>query len=264
MTGAVSVEPRRGLSNSGGIPYVNIKLTVEYDGTRYHGWQVQAKGETIQAVLERAISTFVGKTTRITGSGRTDAGVHALGQVVNFSSDRDLDRHKTRRGLNALTPEDITIKEVEIVPDSFDARRDGRSRIYEYRILNRSTPSPFYLNRAWHVHESLDLQSMRAAIRCLEGEHDFSAFRAAGCDAAHPVRTVYRTALEPRGELIVYTIEATAFLRHMVRNIVGTLVEVGRGVRSPHSFAELLKSRDRTKAGPTAPPHGLFLMEVKY
>ena len=142
---------------------------------------------------------------------------------------RGFDPRRTRRGLNALTPEDITIKDVEIVPDSFDARRDGRSRIYEYRILNRPTPSPFYLNRAWHVHESLDLQSMREAIQCLEGEHDFSAFRAAGCDAAHPVRTVYRTALEQRGELLVYTIEATAFLRHMVRNIVGTLVEVGRG-----------------------------------
>lgn len=245
-------------------PYVNIKLTVEYDGTRYHGWQVQAKGETIQAVLERAISTFVGKSTRVTGSGRTDAGVHALGQVVNFYSDEDVNLHKIRRALNALTPEDITIKDVEIVPDSFDARRDGRSRIYEYHILNRPSPSPFYLSRAWHVHESLDLQSMRAAIHCLEGEHDFSSFRAAGCDALHPVRTIYRTVLEQRGELLVYTIEATAFLRHMVRNIVGTLLEVGRGVRSPQSFAELLEARDRTKAGPTAPPHGLYLVEVKY
>ncbi len=243
---------------------MNIKLTVEYDGTRYHGWQIQASGETIQAVLENAVSTFLGKATRITGSGRTDAGVHALGQVANFFSDRDLDSHKLQRGLNALTPQDITIKAVEIVPDSFDARRDGRSRIYEYHILNRSTPSPFHLNRAWHVHEPLDLQAMREAVRCLEGEHDFSSFRAAGCDALHPVRKVYRTILEERGELLVYTIEATAFLRHMVRNIVGTLVEVGRGVRSSQSFAELLESRDRTKAGPTAPAYGLYLVEVKY
>jgi tRNA pseudouridine38-40 synthase len=243
---------------------VNIKLTIEYDGTRYHGWQIQANGETIQAVLERAVSTFLGKSTRITGSGRTDAGVHALGQVANLFSDQDIDLRKMRLGLNALTPEDISITAVEIVADSFNARRDGRSRIYEYHILNRSTPSPFHLNRAWHVHESLDLQSMREAIHCLEGEHDFSSFRAAGCDAAHPVRTVYRTSLEQRGELLVYTIEATAFLRHMVRNIVGTLVEVGRGVRTPQSFAEVLESRDRTKAGPTAPPHGLYLVEVKY
>lgn len=243
---------------------MNIKLTVEYDGTRYHGWQIQANGETIQAALERAVSTFLGKSTRITGSGRTDAGVHALGQVANFFSDQDLDLRKTRRGLNALTPEDISIKEVEIAADSFDARRDGRSRIYEYHILNRPMPSPFYLNRAWHVHEPLALESMREAVHCLQGEHDFSSFRAAGCDALHPVRKVYRTWLDDRGELLVYTIEATAFLRHMVRNIVGTLVEVGRGVRSARSFAELLEARDRTQAGPTAPAHGLYLVEVKY
>ena len=243
---------------------MNIKLTVEYDGTRYHGWQIQANGETVQAVLERAVSIFLGKSTRITGSGRTDAGVHALGQVANFFSDQDLDLRKMRRGLNALTPEDVNIKEVEIVADTFDARRDGRSRIYEYHILNRPTLSPFYLNRAWHVHEPLALEAMREAVHCLEGEHDFSSFRAAGCDALHPVRKVYRTVLEERGEILVYTIEATAFLRHMVRNIVGTLVEVGRGMRSSQSFAELLEARDRTQAGPTAPPHGLYLVEVKY
>ena len=211
---------------------MNIKLTLEYDGTRYHGWQMQANDETIQAVLERAVSTCLGKSTRVTGSGRTDAGVHGLGQVANFFSDQDIDLRKMRRGLNALTPPDITIKDAERVADSFDARRDGRSRIYEYHILNRPTPSPFYLNRAWHVHEPLVFEAMREAVGCLEGEHDFSSFRAAGCDALHPVRKVYRSALEQRGELLVYTIEATAFLRHMVRNVVGTMVEVGRGVSS--------------------------------
>jgi tRNA pseudouridine38-40 synthase len=243
---------------------VNIKLTVEYDGTNYHGWQIQHSGETIQAVLEKAVSTFVGQPTRITGAGRTDAGVHALGQVANFFYPKEFDQHRIRRALNALTPADMTIKEVEIVPDSFDARRDGRSRVYEYRILNRSAPSPFYLTTALHVHDPLDLEVMRRAVRCLEGEHDFSSFQAAGCDAAHAVRKVYRTSLDQRSELLVYTIEATAFLRHMVRNIVGTVIEVGRGLRSPQSFAELLEARDRTKAGPTAPAHGLFLVEVKY
>lgn len=237
---------------------------MEYDGTNYHGWQMQPNGLTIQSVLERAVSTFFGVPTRITGSGRTDAGVHALGQVVSFFCDQEPELHRLRRGLNALTPKDISIKHVEIVPESFDARRDGRSRIYEYRIFNRSTPSPFHLKYAWHLHDPLDLGRMRKAIRCLEGEHDFSSFRAAGCDAPHPVRTVYRVSLDESGDLLIFTIEATAFLRHMARNIVGTLVEVGRGQRSAKSFAELLEARDRTKAGPTAPPHGLFLMEVKY
>jgi tRNA pseudouridine38-40 synthase len=243
---------------------VNIKLTVEYDGTRYCGWQSQANGESIQSVLERAISTFLRNPTRISGSGRTDAGVHALGQVANFFADKEIDPYRIRRALNALTPNDITIKTVEIVPDSFDARRDGRSRIYEYHILNRPTRSPFYLNRAWHLHEPLDIQAIREAIPCLIGEHDFSSFRSADCDAAHPTRTVYRSLLEQRGELLVYTIEATAFLRHMVRNIVGTLLEVGNGLRTAQSFAELLEARDRNKAGQTAPACGLYLMEVKY
>lgn len=243
---------------------MNVKLTIEYDGTGYHGWQIQPHGPSIQSVVEHAVSTFVGKPTRITGSGRTDAGVHALGQLANFFTDKEYDRHRILRGLNALTPPAITIKDAEFVSNSFDARRDARSRIYEYRILNRSTPSPFYLNRALHVHESLDVAAMREAISCLLGEHDFTSFRAAGCEAAHPVRNVYRTTLEQRGELLVYTIEATAFLRHMVRNIVGTLIEVGKGLRTPQSFNALLEARDRTKAGPTAPPHGLFLVEVKY
>lgn len=243
---------------------MNIKLTVEYDGTNYHGWQFQANGETIQSVLERAVSTYFGQATRIVGSGRTDAGVHALGQVVNFFCDQAPDLRRLQRGLNALTPGDVSIIDAEIVPDSFDARRDGRARIYEYHILNRSTPSPFYVNRAWHVHYPLNLAAMREAVRCLAGEHDFSTFRAAGCDAVHPVRTIYRAELDQRGELLVFTVEATAFLRHMVRNIIGTLIEVGRGVRTPQAFADLLEARDRTKAGPTAPACGLFLMEVKY
>jgi len=243
---------------------VNVKLTLEYDGTNYCGWQVQPNGESIQAVVERAVSTFLGTATRVTGSGRTDAGVHALGQVANFFAEKECAPQRLRRGLNALTPLDITIKEVEIVPDSFDARRNARSRVYEYRILNRPTPSPFYLNRAWHVHEPLDVGAMREAIACLIGEHDFSSFRAAGCDAAHPVRKIYANWLAARGELLSYTVEATAFLRHMVRNIVGTLIEVGRGLRAPQSFKELLDARDRTRAGVTAPAHGLYLVEVKY
>ena len=243
---------------------MNIKLTVEYDGTNYHGWQFQANSDSIQAVLERALSTFLRTPMRVIGSGRTDAGVHALGQVVSFSTDKDLTAHRIRRALNALTPPDITVKEVEIVADSFDPRRDARSRVYEYHIINRSTPSPFYLKRAWHLHQPLNVDAMRTASSCLLGENDFSSFRATDCDAAHPIRRVFQNSLQQRGELLVFTIEATAFLRHMVRNIVGTLVEVGCGERTPESFQELLELRDRAKAGDTAPAHGLYLLEVKY
>lgn len=243
---------------------MNIKLTIEYDGTNYHGWQIQPNGETIQAALEQAISTFLGASTRLIGSGRTDAGVHAVGQVANFFCANEPDLRRLQRGLNALTPEDIVIRNVEVVPDFFDARRDGRSRVYQYRIWNAPWPSPFHLRYAWHLHDPLDLCAMRQAIRCLEGEHDFSSFQGAGCDAAHAVRKVYHNSLELDGKLIVYTIEATAFLRHMVRNMIGTLVEVGRQQRAPQSFSELLEARDRIQAGPTAPAHGLFLVEVKY
>lgn len=244
--------------------FVNVKLTVEYDGSNYHGWQVQANCISIQAVLERAVSTFLGVPTHINGSGRTDAGVHALGQIANFFTDKVYLPYRILRGLNALTPRDITVKAVEIVDDAFDARRDGRSRLYEYWILNRSTPSPFHHNRAWHIHEPLDVEAMTQAVECLVGEHDFSSFRAANCDASHPIRTVYQTGLEYRGELLVYSVEGTAFLRHMVRNIVGTLVDVGRGIRTAESFVELLDARDRTQAGYTAPPVGLYLVQVKY
>jgi tRNA pseudouridine38-40 synthase len=243
---------------------LNVKLTIEYDGTNYHGWQTQPNGKTIQGVLERALAVFFGVPVRIIGSGRTDAGVHALGQVANFRIEKPIDRHRLLRGLNALTPRDVTVKDAEQVPDTFDARRDGRSRTYQYNILNRPMASPFYFNRAWHVHAPLDVEAMRAAIPCLLGEHDFSSFRGAGCEAEHPVRRVYETALEKNGELLIYRIEASAFLRHMVRNIVGTLVEVGEGRRSACSLAQILAARDRTRAGITAPAQGLYLMAVKY
>lgn len=243
---------------------MNVKITVEYDGTNYHGWQMQANGATVQAVLERALSTFFGSVIRVIGSGRTDAGVHAVGQVANFRVEKQFDTHRLLRGINALTPSDITLKDAEIVADVFDARRDARARVYEYHILNRSTPSPFSVNRAWHLHGPLNIAAMRAALPCLLGEHDFSSFRAAGCDAAHPVRKVYSSALESRDDLLVYRIEATAFLRHMVRNIVGTLAEIGQELRLPESLEGLLAAKDRTKSGPTAPAHGLYLTEVKY
>ena len=243
---------------------MNVKLTIEYNGTNYHGWQAQPDGQTIQQILEQALETILGVKTRLNGSGRTDAGVHALGQVANFSYGGDTDLRRLQKGLNALTPRDIVVKQVGLVPDSFDARRDARSRVYQYRIWNHPAPSAFYRGFSWHVYDSLNLSPMQEAIRFLEGEHNFASFQAAGCDALHPVRKIYSNSLNGDGDFLVYTVEATAFLRHMVRSIVGTLVEVGRGERRPAAFAELLQAQDRRLAGPTAPAQGLFLVEVKY
>lgn len=245
-------------------PNMNIKLTIEYDGTNYQGWQVQPNGVTVQEVLEQALEKILGVKSRLNGSGRTDAGVHALGQAANFFSSGEIDLWRLQRGLNALTPPDIVISEAVAVPDSFDARRDARSRVYQYRIWNHPWPSPFYRRYSWHIHDPLNIAAMEEAIRFLEGEHDFASFQASGCDAAHSVRKVYGNSLRRQDKLLCYTIEATAYLRHMVRNIIGTLVEVGRGERSTQDFADLLTARDRTRAGPTAPPQGLFLMEAKY
>lgn len=243
---------------------MNIKLTIEYDGTDYCGWQAQRNGKAIQDVLEQAIEKILGLKTRLTASGRTDAGVHALGHVANFLYDGQVDLWRLQRGLNAVTPDDVAIRRVEAVADGFDSRRDGRARVYQYRIWNDPWPSAVHRRYAWHIHDALDLAAMQEAIRCLEGEHDFASFQAASCDAAHSVRNIFCNSLSREGGLVIYDVEATAFLRHMVRSIVGTLVEVGRGERTPRSFRELLEAKDRTLAGPTAPPHGLFLVEVKY
>jgi tRNA pseudouridine38-40 synthase len=243
---------------------MNVKLTIEYDGTDYHGWQVQPNGRTIQETLESAIEQLLGCKVRLNASGRTDAGVHALAQVANFVCDGEIDLRQLLRGINAITPHDIVVKRIEPAPDDFDPRRSCRSRVYKYRIWNDPQPSVFHRRYSWHVYDVLGLVAMNEAIRFLEGEHDFASFQATGCDAAHSVRRVYRNTLSGQEGILVYTIEATAYLRHMVRNIVGTLVEVGRGDRSAADFAELLRARDRTLAGPTAPPQGLFLAEVKY
>ena len=243
---------------------MRFKLIVEYDGTAYHGWQAQPSGPTVQGALETAIARMLGETTRVAAAGRTDAGVHAAGQVISFSLQRSVAPDVLLRGLNALTPRDITLRSVEVVPEAFDPRRHARSRVYVYRIWNDRWPSPFWRRYAWHVAWPLDDARMRTAAACLLGEHDFSAFQAAGCDADNPVRRVVRSDLERSGPLLSYTIEATAFLRHMVRTIIGTLVEVGSGQRPPAAVSALLAGRDRTQAGPTAPACGLCLTEVTY
>jgi tRNA pseudouridine38-40 synthase len=245
---------------------MQLRLTIEYEGTAYQGWQLQPDGPTVQEVLERALATALREPVRVRGAGRTDAGVHACGQVAAVrvtSVPSDLVR--LQKSLNALTPDDVAVRDIAVVDDAFDPRRQARSRVYEYRILNAIAPSPFWRRHAWHVATALDVPAMDAEARTLVGEHDFAAFR--GADA-EPVRSTVRRVLEsgvhPSGTLLVYRIEATAFLKHMVRNIVGTLVEVGRGERGPDTMGDLLAGRDRTRAGATAPPHGLILVAVRY
>ena len=243
---------------------MRFKLTIEYDGSDYHGWQIQPNGRTIQQTLEEAVTRFTGEHVRVAAAGRTDAGVHAAGQVISFVLQAPRAPDVVQRALNALTPRDISVTSVEEVGDDFDPRRAARRRMYVYRIWNARVPSPFWRRYAWHVLQPLDCDAMGTAAAALMGDHDFSVFQAAGCDADNPVRRVLRSELARRGQLISYTIEATAFLRHMVRNIIGTLVEVGGGERSAADLPRLLATHDRTQAGPTAPACGLCLTRVAY
>ncbi len=243
---------------------MRFKLTIEYDGTEYHGWQVQPNGRTIQAVLQEALTRMTGESAVVVAAGRTDAGVHAGGQVIGFSLQHTVSPQALQGALNALTPPDISITAAEVVGDDFHPRRAARSRIYAYRIWNARWVSPFWRRYAWRVPRELDREQLRAAATHLLGEHDFTSFQAAGCEARQPVRRVLRSDIDHSGHLITYTIEATGFLRHMVRNIVGTLVEVGLGERGAADLPRLLAARDRTLAGPTAPACGLCLQRVNY
>jgi tRNA pseudouridine38-40 synthase len=241
-----------------------VKLTVEYDGTNFCGWQLQPNEPTIQGTLERALTTVLREPVRLRAAGRTDAGVHARGQVVVFHAARMPELGSLSKSVNALAGPDISVVGAELVPESFDPRRSARSRLYAYYLLNRRAPSPLWQNRAWHVCYPLDAGAMGEAAALLIGEHDFSSFRDAHCDATNPVRRGIRSDVRSDGDVIVYNIETSAFLRHMVRTIVGTLVAVGSGALSVERFHEILLARDRTQAGVTAPAHGLYLMAVRY
>ncbi len=244
----------------------NFKLIIEYDGTTYHGWQRQKDVPTVQGTIEAALETMTGRLVTVIGSGRTDAGVHALNQVAHFFVDTKLTPEIFIKGLNGLLPGDIVIKDCQVVARPFHARYDAWSKAYDYYIWNRPIPAALFRQYAWHVKKSLNLNTMRKAMSCLKGKHDFSAFQATGSPRFHAVRTVMDvslTANEADGHL-VFSIEADGFLRCMVRNIVGTLVDVGTGRVSPEEFENILMSKDRKQAGITAPPHGLFLREVKY
>lgn len=240
------------------------KLTIEYDGTRYAGWQRQPDQPSVQEALEAAISQIIQMPTSVVGAGRTDAGVHALGQVVSFRTDRRLSEQEWLRGLNGLLPEDINVRTVQFMADEFHARYSARGKLYEYRLLNRPERSALDRSRAWHVHKRLDTIPMREAARELLGRHDCSSFQGSPTDNENPICDLQRLDISQEQNLILVEIYADRFLKQMVRAIVGTLVEIGQGKRSPGSVKAILHARDRSAAGKTAPAHGLYLVRVDY
>jgi tRNA pseudouridine38-40 synthase len=243
----------------------NIKMILEYDGTRYHGWQRQANRLTVQEVLEEGISTITQEDIRIIGSGRTDAGVHALGQVANFRTNSNIGERGLHKGINSLLPWDVVVKELAETNASFHARYDAKSKIYLYQIYPGSVRSALYRYYAWFIREPLDIEKMKEAAQLLLGTFDFSSFCAANCGIENHVRTVMAVdiAIDHSG-MVKFCIEADGFLKYMVRNIVGTLADVGRGKLSSSELMIIVEAKDRKRAGDTAPAHGLFLKEVKY
>lgn len=242
-----------------------VALTLEYDGTDFLGFQRQARGRTVQGVLEEALARLLGETTRVIGAGRTDAGVHAIAQVASFACPDRFDDRTVGRALNALLPPDVVVRAVATAPVGFHARFSARSRRYRYTVWNVPWRPALARRYATHVAATLDTAGMAAAGAGLVGERDFAAFAGAtGGDEKGTVRRVLDFSCERRDERVVFEVEANAFLPHMVRNFVGTLLEVGRGAMGVEEFSGVLAGRDRRRAGPTAPARGLCLIAVRY
>lgn len=244
----------------------NVKLTIEYDGTGYQGWQVQGNAPTIQKTLEEAIPKIVQHPVSVIGSGRTDSGVHALGQVGNFATSSEIPAPNLAHAINAHLPRDIAVVRAEDAAKDFHARYGAKEKTYRYTIFSRDTPSPLLHDRAYHLRAELDLDEMKNAARHLIGRHDFGAFqsKASEKEDTSSVRTITRADLTTAGPLVEFHISADGFLYNMVRAIVGTLVEVGIGKMNAAEFKRIIDSKNRSLAGPTAPPQGLCLMEVRY
>ena len=264
----------------------NLKLEIEYDGTNYCGWQVQncrtshvagSTAKSIQEIIERAIQKILREKVRLISSGRTDAGVHAFAQVANFKTNSEIDTDKLQRALNGLLPDDIKVSKIEEADPSFHSRFSAKSKVYRYSILNRAYPSALLKNRVYFYPYPLDIKLMRRETRCLLGKHDFKSFCASGGSTKDTVRTIKRISIKKLAyglqlkayslkdaSLVAIDIEADGFLYNMVRNIVGTLIEIGRGRFARGSLKKILQSKNRKFAGPTVPAYGLCLLEVKY
>ncbi|HXJ91454.1 MAG TPA: tRNA pseudouridine(38-40) synthase TruA [Terriglobia bacterium] len=254
----------------------NIRIIVAYDGTGFHGWQRQPSLPTVQACLEEAIARVTGEPVKLFGSGRTDAGVHALGQVANFTSSCRIPLSNLIKAVNNVLPPEVRVRQAGEVAPGFHARYDVRSKTYRYRILQSEVCSPFLWRFVWHYPYPLDRKRMAAAARSFVGRHDFTSFAASGAseddgpehkdDSASMIRTVFSSRIlwSARTQMLVYEVRGSGFHHHMVRNLAGTLVEVGRGKLQPADMLRILKARRRTLAGPTAPAPGLCLVRVEY
>ena len=242
----------------------NIKLTIEYDGTGFFGFQKQKRLRTVQSELESALEKLFQKKITVIASGRTDSGVHAEAQIIHFKVNSRIPLFKIEQGLNRYLPEDMAVIASEEAPSKFHAQFSARSKTYEYRVWNSKARSPLNRFRTFHFPYSLDLRMMKRAARLLSGTHDFRAFEASGGRRKSAVRTIQSFSIKKEGKMISFTVVSNGFLYKMVRSMVGTLLEIGSGRLSLVRFKEILASKDRSQAGPTVPPQGLFLKEVKY
>lgn len=240
----------------------NYKLTLEYDGTNYHGFQKQKEAPTIQGELEKSLFTWLRERVEVKGASRTDAGAHALGQVANFKTGRETTPQEILKRTNAILPQDIAVIDVEEVDSSFHARKSARSRLYEYYVFKRKSPSPFFSRFSLHFPYPLSLEKMREASLLFKGKHDFSAFTTAQ-EVRNPEREIYQISVEEKGDFIVFSLHANSFLHNMIRNLVSSLLKVGRGEMSREELRDILKSKEVGRVEPI-PSKGLFLVKVFY